>query len=110
MLWKKDRDLAYILFNDSGTYLVEDDPYVEGDPDDACPEIGDAPDGLFKPVRGFNRQWCGNPDVRGGLGWALENEEGYDATWQEFRHGIVLLNRGNHVFVLYDDSTWQYIE
>jgi hypothetical protein len=110
MLWKKDRDLAYILFNDSGIYLVEDDPYIEGDPDDACPELGDAPDGLFKPVRGFNRQWCGNPEVRDRLGWALENEAGYDATWQEFQHGIVLLNRGSHIFVLYDDGTWQYIE
>lgn len=110
MLWKKDQDLAYALFNDNGTYLVEDDPYLEGDPDDACPELGDAPDGLFKPVRGFNRQWCSNPDVRARLGWALENEAGHDTTWQAFEHGIVVLNRGNHIFVLYDDSTWQYIE
>jgi hypothetical protein len=110
MLWKRDRDLAYILFNDSGTYMVLDDPYVEGDPDDACPELGDAPAGLFKPVRGFNRQWCNNPHVRDGLGWALEKEAGYDATWQEFENGLALSNRAEHIFVLYEDNTWQYIE
>jgi hypothetical protein len=110
MLWKKDRDLAYILFNDSGTYLVLDDPYIEGDPDDACPELGDAPEGLFKPVRGFNRQWCNTPDVRNRLGWALEKEAGYDATWQEFEDGLALLNRVEHIFILYEDGMWQYVE
>jgi hypothetical protein len=110
MLWKKDRDLAYILFNDSGTYLVLDDPYIEGDPDDACPELGDAPEGLLKPVRGFNRQWCNTPDVRNRLGWALEKEAGYDATWQEFEDGLALLNRAEHIFILYEDGMWQYVE
>jgi hypothetical protein len=110
MFWKQDRDLAYVLFNDSGTYQVKDDLYVEGDPDDACPEVGNAPVGLYKPVRGFNRQWCGDSGVRDGLGWALEMETGYDATWQAFEHGLVVLNRGNHIFVMYNDGTWDYIE
>jgi hypothetical protein len=110
MLWKEDRDVAYILFNDSGTYQVEGDLYVEGDPEDACPEIGGAPEGLFKPVRGFNRQWCYALGVRDRLGWALEPEAGYDATWQTFQHGIAIVNRGNHIFVMYDDGTWAYID
>jgi hypothetical protein len=110
MLWREDQDQAYILFNNSGTYQIEADPYVEGDPNDACPEIGDAPEGLFKPVRGFNRQWCNTPSVRDGLGWALEQEAGYDATWQAFQHGVAMVNRGNHIFVMYNDGTWDYID
>ena len=106
MFWRKGRDKAYILFDDSGTYQVEDDPYEEGDHDDACPEVGNAPEGLFKPVRGFNRQWCYAPGVRDKLGWALEEEEGYYATWQTFQHGDALANRDNHIFVLYDDERW----
>jgi hypothetical protein len=110
MLWKEDQDVAYILFNESGTYQVKDSPYTEGDPEDACPELGDAPEGLVKPVRGFNRQWCDDPAVRDGLGWALEEEAGFYTTWQPFEHGLVLLSRANHVFILYDDGTWDYIE
>ncbi|MFN2269556.1 MAG: hypothetical protein ACK2US_01885 [Anaerolineae bacterium] len=110
MFWKKDRDVAYILYNDSSTYQIKDDLYVEGDPDDACPELGSAPEELYKPVRGFNRQWCSDPDVRDKLGWALEEEAGFYTTWQEFEHGLVLLSRANHVFILYDDGTWDYIE
>ena len=110
MLWKEDRDEAFILYNDDGTYQLEDDPYIEGDPEDACPEVGGAPEGLFKPVRGFNRQWCNAPGVRDKLGWALEKEAGHDATWQTFEQGLVLLNRANHIFVLYKDGTWEYVE
>jgi hypothetical protein len=110
MFWKQDQDQAYILFNGSGTYQIEDDPYLEGDPDDACPEVGSAPAGLFKPVRGFNRQWCYATGVRDKLGWALEPEAGYDSTWQTFQHGIAIVNRGNHIFVLYDNGTWVYID
>ena len=53
---------------------------------------------------------CGDPDVRNELGWALEEEVGFYATWQAFEHGIVLLNHADHVFILYDDGTWGYIE
>jgi hypothetical protein len=110
MLWKEDRDVALILFSDDTTYLIEDDLYIEGDPEDACPEVGDAPEGLYKPVRGFNRQWCNVPDVRARLGWALEEEIGYNATWQQFEHGVALLNHAGHVLILYDGGTWGYIE
>lgn len=110
MLWREDRNEAYILYDDTSTYQVEDDPFVEGDPADDCPEVGDAPEGLYKPVRGFNRQWCNVPGVRDRLGWALENEVGYGTMWQTFAHGMVVLNRGDHIFVLYDDGTWDFVD
>lgn len=110
MFWLEETDAVYILHISDRTFQTGPDPYVEGDPEDACPEVGGAPAGLFKPVRGFNRQWCNVPGVRDGLGWALEREVGYDAPWQQFERGQVLQSRANHVFVLYEDGTWGYIE
>ncbi len=110
MFWQQDTGMIYILYDGTGTFQIEPDQYVEGDPEDACPEVGDVPAGLSKPVRGFNRQWCSTAGVRDGLGWALEEEAGYDAVWQEFDHGYVLQSRANHVFIFHDDETWDYIE
>lgn len=110
MFWQDDNDAVYILY-DYGSYTIGSERYVEGDPDDACPEIGDAPKGLFKPVRGFNRQWCSNYYVRYALNWALEEEVGYNAQWQPFEHGRVWQSRANHLYVFfYDYWWWSYIE
>ncbi|MDY7078631.1 MAG: hypothetical protein SXV54_17080 [Chloroflexota bacterium] len=109
MSWQQDTGMIHILY-DAGSFQVEPDQYAEGDPEDACPEVGDAPEGLFKPVRGFNWHWCHTAGVRAGLGWALADEIGYDAVWQDFEHGHVLQSRGNHIFAFYGDGTWDYIE
>jgi hypothetical protein len=115
MFWQQDTDVIHILYDGSvvppaRTFRMVPDSYIEDDPEDACPEVGEAPEGLFKPVRGFNWQWCNIGGVRYGLGWALEEEVGCDAVWQEFEHGHVLQNRAAHIFIFYDDRTWHYIE
>jgi len=110
MFWQHDTDLVHILDYDGGAYWLEEDQYIEGDPEDACPEVGDAPGGLFKPVRGFNWHWCNTAGVRDALGWAVENELGYEAVWQEFEGGHALQSRANHVYIFYSDGTWGYIE
>lgn len=110
MFWQQDTEMIHVLYDDTGAFQVESDQYVEGDPQDACPEVGDAPAGLFKPVRGFNWQWCNTAGVRAELGWALEEEMGCDAVWQEFEHGHVLQNQTGSIFIFHDDGTWDYIE
>ncbi len=111
MFWQDDNDALYILYDDYGSYTRGWERYTEGDPEDGCPELGNAPAGLFKPVRGFNRQWCKNSFMRDLLGWALENEVGYNAHWQPFEHGHVWQNRADHLYVfLYDYWWWNYIE
>jgi hypothetical protein len=110
MFWQADTDLVSILFDASSTFWVEPDRYVEGDPDDICPDAGAAPEGLFKPVRGFNWHWCNTPNVRASLGWALEQETGYDALWQPFESGYVLQSHANHLFVFYANGSWGYLE
>ncbi|MDY6875760.1 MAG: hypothetical protein SWK90_06105 [Chloroflexota bacterium] len=110
MFWQQDTDMIHIVYDD-GTFQMELDGTVAGaEKDDYCPEVGDVPAGLFKPVRGFNWQWCNNDSVRNRLRWALEVETGYNTLWQEFEHGHVFRSLANHIFVFYDDETWGYIE
>ncbi len=109
MFWHKGRDDAFI-FVYGRKVLITSDVFNEGDPDDACPEFGPAPVGYFKPIRGFNRQWCKNVEVRNQLGWALENESGYDAVWQSFDHGAVIKSRTGRLFILYQYGFWSYVD
>ncbi len=110
MFWFEETDTIHILYEETGTYAVEMDQYVEGDPEDACPEVGGAPAGLVKPVRGFNWHWCNTAGVRDQLRWGLESEAGYDAIWQPFEMGAVFQSRTGHMFVLFANGTWAYAE
>jgi hypothetical protein len=110
MIWQEDTHSVYMLYNNGNSYQIGLDPYVEGDPEDACPAVGSAPAGLFKPVRGFNRQWCNLPGVRDKLGWATGPEIGFDATWQRFANGHAFLSREGHIYAFfYNTETWAYI-
>lgn len=108
MFWQEDTDVIHMLYSD-GTYQFVPDQWEEGDPEYTCPEDGPPPAGLFMPQRGFGWHWCNTPGVQGRLGWALEEEKGYQAVWQNFEHGHVLHNRQDVLFVLYDDVTWDTI-
>jgi hypothetical protein len=66
--------------------------------------------GLFKAKRGFGWHWCKTPGVQVGLGWALEEERGYQTTWQNFEHGHVLHNRQDVLIVFFDEGAWESIE
>jgi hypothetical protein len=110
MVWQQDTHQVYIMYHNGHRYELGLDPYIEGEPADGCPELGGAPAGLHKPVRGFNRQWC-NASVRNQLGWGTENEHGFDAVWQRFAYGHVMLSREGHIYAfLYDSKTWKYVE
>lgn len=73
------------------------------------------PTGLKEPVRGFGKVWRTYPDVRGGLGWAVNDEAGGQATVQIFDRGqMAYLPEQNMIYVLaYDPGgltgTWQAI-
>jgi hypothetical protein len=109
MFWQEDRDIIHIVY-DSGTFQIEPDEYVEGGPEYDCPEVGPPPASLVMPKRGFGWQWCNTAGVRDALGWALAEEMGYEAVEQEFERGHVFQNRTKHLFIYYDDGTWDYVE
>jgi hypothetical protein len=65
------------------------------------------PAGLKEPVRGFGKVWRSFPEVRGGLGWAVNDESGGTATVQPFERGVMayLPQRGEIVVLVYDPGT-----
>ena len=105
MLWQQDPDVIHIVYG-NGTYQFVSDQWEEGAPDYLCSEQGPPPVGLVMPKRGFGWHWCNAPAVQAGLGWALEEEQGYQAVWQAFERGHLLQNRDAVLFVFFDDGTW----
>jgi hypothetical protein len=57
------------------------DAWREGEPD-SDPNIV-PPQGMYQPVRGFGKAWRAHPEVRQRLGWALGQEKGFSATYQQ---------------------------
>lgn len=73
------------------------------------------PPGLREPVRGFGKVWRSYPDVRTGLGWALNDENGGGTTEQIFERGrmIYLSQRGIMLILIQDAAgaatgTWRW--
>ncbi|MBK9123404.1 MAG: hypothetical protein IPM16_09840 [Chloroflexi bacterium] len=84
---------VYVLYN-TGNFSHYNDTWVDGVDPVSGGEI--PPPGLFEPIRGFGKVWRSFPDVRNGLGWAIENEAGTSATVLAFNAGkmIALPNLG----------------
>ena len=100
----------FVLFSD-GRYRRFDDTFAAGIDPESGGEI--PPAGLLEPVRGFGKVWRSNPDVRGGLGWALAAEAGGSAAMQRFERGWMIdLSQRSDVLIFTEDpggasGTWQ---
>jgi hypothetical protein len=80
MIWLEDVDGGTVLvFYGDGHVNQFADTWQPGQPE-SDPNIT-PPDGLYQPVRGFGKVWREN-DLRDTLGWATEEERGFDGNWQ----------------------------
>ncbi len=79
----------YVLTYD-GRFRRYDDTWIAG----VDPESGGEtpPLGLLEPRRGFGKVWRSNPDARGALGWAINDEQGASSP-------LLLFDRGRAVFL-----------
>ncbi len=109
MFWQEDTGEIHLVYDDE-TYQIEPNQYQESSAQYPCPEEGPPPPSLEMPKRGFGWHWCNTPNVQEKIGWALEEEIGYEAAWQTFENGHALSSHLNHVFIFYNDGTWDYIE
>jgi uncharacterized protein with LGFP repeats len=106
MFWRQDNLDIYVLLHD-GNWEERKDNWG-GAPDEySCPDIAprDTPP---TPKRGFGDLWCnqlGGPNAA--IGWATTAEEGYDARWQIFEHGLMWQGKDGQVYILYEAGTWQ---
>ncbi len=79
MIWVESEKRIYVLLNDSGLYTYAD-TWIAGQPD-GDPSLTPPP-GRYKPVRGFGKVWSADPYIRSRLGWAMAQEQGYQAQLQ----------------------------
>ena len=112
MVWRGDRRLIYVMFND-GSFETFADNWVVGTPIDTPSDI---PDGLYAPERGFGLLWTTNPAVRDRVGWALTFEEAMETVIETrylWRNGIESLSlRIPQGVLTFPTSigTWTYLE
>jgi hypothetical protein len=83
MIWIEELDRIYVLYADdvhSPKWQGFNDEWDEGIPDRDPTLV--PPDGLYQPIRGFGLVWRQNPTVRERLGWAIDEETGFETIEQ----------------------------
>ena len=105
MLWRKDVDSHFVVFDD-GAWSRFSFPPAEP-VDFACPEAAR----LGRPRRGFSQVWCGYPEVRQRIGNALDDEIGNDRPLQLFQQGfIIFIPERNSIYALLDNGSWRRLD
>jgi hypothetical protein len=88
-----------------GRHKTVTDTWQEGDRE--TPDF-EAPPGKFVPRRGFGRAWENDPEIREGLGWAVErNERAETATVQAFEDGRFIWLKGTDMVYVLGPNEWQ---
>ena len=102
MFWVAGPPGSIYSLTSSGRYQRYDDTFNAA----VDPERGGEtpPAGLLEPVRGFGKVWRSFPDVRNGIGWAINQETGGTSTVQLFDRGqmIAMPQWGQIVVLIYD--------
>lgn len=103
MLWRADtREILVVREGDA--WSAYQDTWREGEP---LAEVGEVPDGLLAPERGFGKLWRQERGLREALGWATTVEQALPGAVQEFEGGRMLWTGDRVIYVLYPDGTWQ---
>jgi hypothetical protein len=112
MIWAAEEDQIYALFDDDSSpgwnrYI---DRWNDGEPEDD-PAIS-TPDGLFQPIRGFGLVWRQEPGVRDRLGWAINEESGFETVVQrtsyaKYNETFILAQDGGIWRLLPERSAWE---
>jgi len=100
MIWREDRRLIYVRYDDGGWEVVED-TWQEGDaPVD--PNLTPPP-GLRQPERRLGKAWRTYPYIRERLGWATSEEISFEGVFQSFEHGELIAQPPDRVYVFLED-------
>ena len=106
MFWRQDTDEIYVLIHDRG-WQVYMDTWEEGMDLYSCPNLSERRTPPT-PVRGFGKVWCeqlGGPYAT--IGGTTNSEQGYQAHWQRFEHGLMVQGLDGLVYALNGDYSWQ---
>lgn len=109
MFWSEIEQLYLIVIgSDRGYWQVEyenEKTWKEGMPEKSCEE--NIPEGFIQPVRGFGELWCRLDDVHAAIGWATDDESGFDkgkVLIQVFDGGIIYRDSKGDAYILFKDD------
>jgi hypothetical protein len=112
--WVDEAGWIVVLYEDAGRkeWSLHRDAWFEGQPD-RDPNLKPPP-GFVQPVRGFGWLWRENSDVRERLGWAVDQEAGFQTTLQHttrFKYNSTYLRAldGNVWHLGPERSSWDKI-
>ncbi|UCC63552.1 MAG: hypothetical protein JSV36_00390, partial [Anaerolineae bacterium] len=94
-IWVEEQKRIFVLYDDdqpSPKWRTFTDEWDEDEPN-GDPTIV-PPDGLYQPVRGFGKVWREHAQVRDRLGWAVDQETGFNTVMQgttRFKYNSVYL-------------------
>jgi hypothetical protein len=109
MFWREPIDdaQALVLFDDGTWRIFQHEPFKEGDPEFACVDEDTPSQCPPTPRRGFGAMWCDIPQIRDGLGDAVDCERSYEEVMQEFVNGAMLQTDNGSVYVFYSSGRWE---
>jgi len=110
MMWRGesiDHARALVLFNNGTWKIFQHAPFVEGSPEYPCTDSNTPAQSPPTPKRGFGAMWCDIPEIRNGLGNAVDAEREYSGYMQRFNNGFMMQTDYNATFVLYDSGVWE---
>ncbi len=110
MIWRGetiDHGQALVLFDDGTWNIFTHSSYKEGSPEYPCADSSTPPKSPPTPKRGFGTMWCDIPEIRNGLGNAIDVEQDGLGYMQRFDNGFMLRTNYNATFVFYSNKSWE---
>ncbi len=104
MMWREPDRTVFVLYID-GVWRSFADRWREDMAEYGCEAT--PPGSMLQPKRGFGLVWCVEEGVKEGLGWALDEEQGYTNEWQTFERGEMIVSGAAQViYALFADGTF----
>jgi hypothetical protein len=109
MFWREPVDYAQalVLFNGGTWRIFGHSPYGDNRPEFSCVDDNTPAECPPTPKRGFGMMWCDIPEIRNGLGNAIDCEHEYQGAMQQFEGGFMLWSESGAVYVFYDGGRWE---
>jgi hypothetical protein len=80
MIFVREQDLIYVLFDDENWWETFENQWKQGDSEND-PDLV-PPEGLYQPVRELGLVWRDGPEIRAKLGWAIDTEASFTTMFQ----------------------------